>query len=311
MKTTPYILCTLLLWFGADFACANVVTVSVTAHVVDWHDWTGTMGGQIANGMTVTGTYTYDSNTPEQFGSPGQYLLTAPSAVSVAVGPITFQGVSGSQAQTAVNVYPSRWPGQSSSLRIFSYNDQASQPGAGNATISFSFSDLTGQWPASTLLPTGAAPLQDFSGSQISIADNLFDMTAQVDSVQLVPSPLDVFPTSGTFVAGQHFDVAFLFPVGAAQITSIQGTVYGPNLPPAGLVLPPPGLCQPAAPTSAGRPLVLCPNGDWILHIAAGPLPPGGGIGGGMTGGSMTINWQVSLADGTILYQTVVWGLVQ
>jgi len=40
-------------------------------------------------------------------------------------------------------------------------------------------------------------------------------------------------------------------------------------------------------------------------------LPPGGGIGGGMTGGSMTINWQVSLADGTILYQTVVWGLVQ
>jgi hypothetical protein len=50
---------------------------------------------------------------------------------------------------------------------------------------------------------------------------------------------------------------------------------------------------------SAGSAAIFCPNADQVL---ARPPPPGGG--------GTTINFQVGLADGTILNQTVVWNLI-
>jgi hypothetical protein len=63
----------------------------------------------------------------------------------------------------------------------------------------------------------------------------------------------EVSPASGSLVAGQHFDVALMLPVGT-QFASMQGTVNGNPAP--GLNYPGQGPCQSGPKNSADRPVI-------------------------------------------------------
>jgi hypothetical protein len=58
-----------------------------------------------------------------------------------------------------------------------------------------------------------------------------------------------------------------------------------------------PGNCQLAPANSAQQPAILCPSADAVLAT--------------LGGGPSVIFWQVVLADGTQLNQTVTWNLIQ
>jgi hypothetical protein len=274
------------------------VTVNLTAHITGVYDQVGAFYGQIATGQPVTATYTYDTNTANQgFGQFGQYQpATPPAKLSVTVGAFSFQSNSTPPAPTGssqfqINVQPSSSGGYSA----FSVNSSSVQsinaPGANVAVISFLMVDAMSQWPSSIALPTNA-PTQNFSTgaaqSQIQIqgAQGSFQVTAQIDSAVLAPPAVQVSPASGSFLAQQHFDAALLLTPGA-QIVSLQSS--------AGFSYP--GTCQLAPANSAQQPAILCPNADAVLAT--------------LGGGSSTILWQVVLADGTQLNQTVTWTLIQ
>jgi hypothetical protein len=279
-------------------ASATIVTVNLTAHITGVSDQNGVFYGQIATGQPVTATYTYDTNTVNQNSPPqvvGQYQpATPPANIAVTVGAFSFQSNStlAGSSQLQINVQPSS-SGGFSSFAINSSNNQAiNPPGAGAAAINLFIVDATGQWPSSIALPTNA-PTQNFSTTafpsqlQIQGAQNNFQLTAQIDSAVLAPPAVQVSPASGSFLAQQHFDAALLLTPGAAQIVSLQSS--------AGFSYP--GTCQLAPANSAQRPAILCPNADAVLAA--------------LGGGTSTVLWQVVLADGTQLNQTVTWTLIQ
>ena len=60
------ILCSGLLWaFAAVGVQAEMVTFEVTAAVKNVYDPAGVLGGTIQAGDTITGTYTFDTATPD------------------------------------------------------------------------------------------------------------------------------------------------------------------------------------------------------------------------------------------------------
>ena len=283
----------------AASASASIVTVNLTAHITGVSDQNGVFYGQIATGQPVTATYSYDTNTANQgFAQVGQYQpLTPPAKITVTVGAFTFQTNSTSptltgSSQFQINVQPSSSGGTSSFALNSSSVQSINAPWATVAAINLLLVDATGQWPSSIALPTNA-PTQNFSTgavpSQLQIQGAVqdgFQVTAQIDSAVLAPPAVQVSPASGSFLAQQHFDVALLLTPGA-QIVSLQSS--------AGFSYP--GTCQLAPANSAQQPAILCPNADAVLAT--------------LGGGTSTILWQVVLADGTQLNQTVTWTLIQ
>ena len=295
MKTLSFILFGMLFGLGVESASASIVTVKVTAHVKSWVDSTGIFAGQISAGQAVTATYTYDTSTPIMTTGNGYDWYQAsspPTTVSVSTGAFTFQTEPGTRLQMVVQ--PSTSAGQPSSFGIVSQVGQPLASGTPVGPIQFNFLDFSGQWPASLALPTGAPAIQNLSSSVITIqvGTSSTQLTAQVDSVALVPPSLEVSPGTGSFVSQQHFDFALLLPAGT-QIASAQVTVHGnPHS-----LYPGPGPCQLAPPNSADRPAILCLSGDSLL-ASLGPGPT-------------QITWQVVLSDGTTVTQNVVWTLIQ
>jgi hypothetical protein len=110
--------------------------------------------------------------------------------------------------------------------------------------------------------------------------------------VALVPPSIQVSPLTGSsFVSQQHFDFAVLAPAGST-ISSAQITAHGAPLP-----LYPGAWCQLGPANSAGRPVILCPNGDVLLA--------------GLGSGAQQLTFQVVLSDGTTINQSVVWTLIE
>jgi hypothetical protein len=282
----------------AASASAAIVTVNLTAHITGVSDQSGIFYGQIAAGQPVTATYSYDTNTANQgFAQVGQYQpATPPAKITVTVGAFSFQSnptpasLMGS-SQFQLNVQPSSSGGYSSFAINSSSNQSIGAPGVTVALINLFLVDAMGQWPSSIALPTNA-PTQNFSTGaapsqlQIQGGQNGFQLTAQIDSAALAPPAVQVSPASGSFLAQQHFDAALLLTPGA-QIVSLQSS--------AGFSYP--GTCQLAPANSAQQPAILCPNADAVLAT--------------LGGGTSTILWQVVLADGTQLSQTVTWTLIQ
>jgi hypothetical protein len=288
----------------AASASATIVTVNLTAHITGVNDPNGTFNGQIAAGQAVTASYTYDTNTNNQGGGNlpiGQYQpATPPANIAATVGAFSFQSnvtppSPGGSSQFQITLQPAPPGGGISSFAINSSSNQSTSfPGAPVqvGAINLLLVDSTGQWPTSMALPTNA-PTENFATgaipSQLQIQGpqiNGYQLTAQIDSAVLAPPAVQVSPASGSFLAQQHFDAALLLTPGL-QIVSMQST--------AGFSYP--GNCQLAPANSAQQPAILCPSADAVLAT--------------LGGGPSIIVWQVVLADGTQLNQTVTWTLIQ
>ena len=101
---------------------------------------------------------------------------------------------------------------------------------------------------------------------------------------------LSISPASSVFGAQQNFD-AYVLLSSQIGITSMQASVGG-----TAIALNYPGTCQLAAANSAGRTALVCPNASAVLA----------GLGAGVT----QVDWQVVLADGSTVQQSVLWSLI-
>ena len=101
---------------------------------------------------------------------------------------------------------------------------------------------------------------------------------------------LSISPASSVFGAQQNFD-AYVLLSSQIGITSMQASVGG-----TAIALNYPGTCQLAAANSVGRTALVCPNASAVLA----------GLGAGVT----QVDWQVVLADGSTVQQSVLWSLI-
>jgi hypothetical protein len=314
MKTASYILfCLLLIGIRVDLASGAIITVNVTAHVIQLSDPNGVLAGQIVMGQAITGTYTYDTSTPDQ-GSPGfgSYLpIVPPASLSVSAGSLLFQTYAPQPPNllspiVQISVRPTSTNSLSSFFLVSSSNQllNSGVPVGLIDSMSFNFTDLTGQWPASDALPSGAPALQNLSASPSAIiiystSSTHVQMTAQIDSVALAPPSFAVSPASGSFLPTQRFDAAVLLPAGAQVVsmqTSVNGNPFSLNYP---------GMCTLVILRFTNQQAILCPNAYAVLTTPPPPpaLPS-------QPGQPLTITWQVTLADGTSINKTVVWTLI-
>jgi hypothetical protein len=272
-------LCTLAFAFGVSVASADVVTVNLTGHVTQVND--STLNIQVNS--PVTATYSYDTLAP--LGSDGFYHPTAPPAnVTVSVAGQTYQ--SQSNWNYMVQVTPNT-PGTFGSS--FHYIAASPETQGVTSLIVVSFNDNSGGWPSSAALPTTAPSLSQSLSGSISVQPNSPGFLIQIDTVTLAQS-LTISPASSSFVAQQNFDAVVLLS-SQIGITSMQASVGGTPI-----ALSYPGTCQLAAPNSVGRTALVCPNASAVLA----------GLGAGAT----QVDWQVVLADGSTVQQSVIWNLV-
>jgi hypothetical protein len=286
--------CALLMGFGAGTLAAQPISVQVTGHIVQWQDNTGLIGPNLPLSLPVTATYTYDPSGPITPVGPGQDSLPASStSIAVTMGQLTFQTgpASRMEAQITQGVPGSTW----GMVLLQGYQNPALPNGVDVDFIGINFMDPTGQWPTSSELPASVPNLTSYASSQIVIsgpntATGYFQITAQIDSVQLLPPAVEVSPQAGSFIPQQHFDAVVLLPLGRAPVATMQASVGGSPL-----ALNYPGTCQLTTPTSSGRSALLCQVADAALVSLQGVTQ---------------IDWQVTLADGSSFTQSVQWNLI-
>ena len=284
MRKTLWLgICTLALGFGASLASADVITVALTGHVTAVN---GSIGATL--GQAVTGSYSYDASSPS-LGPAGfapglAYQFTSPPSnmtVSFAGGP-TFQTENNWAFQGGVV--------QTGPL-TFAYEAASPSSTDGSPRFFFQFADNSNQWLSpSYALPTTAPPLSLGVSGVLNLTWSASpSITIQIDTATLVPS-ITVSPANSSFIAQQNFDAVLLLSA-QLSVTSMQASVGGNSI---GFSYP--GTCQLAQANNAQRTALICPNAAAVLAT----------LGGGPT----TINWQITLADGSVLQQSVVWNLV-
>jgi hypothetical protein len=280
-KVVRLAICAVALGLGVNVASADVITVGLTGQVVVVND--SSLG--ITTGQTVTATYSYDASTPAV--SSGTYQPASPPAnITVSVGGQTFQSQNNWTYQVTVV------PAVGQSAASFNYQAIAPASGGSSQSIDISFYDYSfGPWPSSTALPTSAPPVLNYpSGTQINVAPpNSSGFIVMVSSAALLPS-LTISPASSSFIAQQNFDAVLLLSA-QLSVTSMQASVGGNAI---GFSYP--GTCQLAQPNTAQRTALICPSAAAVLA--------------GLGGGPVTINWLITLADGSTIQQSVIWNLV-
>jgi hypothetical protein len=294
MKTALTILYSILLaGLGMGSASAQSISVKLTGNVASWSDSAGVLGGQVATGQTVTATYTYDASTPDLHPSPstGRYEpSTAQGAgVRVDIGSLTFE--SNSSSAISVDVYPVPQGGTGGGY--FSLVSLFNEPLANGTSVDqiaivFASGNTT---PISDALPSDPPNVQDFGFRRIRIVGAGYGMEvqAEITSAELVLPTIEVSPAAGSFLRQQRFDAAVLLPAGA-QASSMQASVNGNPV-----ALSFPGTCQAVLPNSVGLPAILCPDAHAVFAT--------------MTGDT-TVEWEVTLTDGTVYEDSVIWNLL-
>jgi hypothetical protein len=296
MKTAAWMLLGVLVLASAmESASATVITVNMTGHITGWgFRLPDPLYNQVYPGQPVTASYTYDTATGPF--APAQYSPTLPpAAASVTLGPFTFQAFAPPPPYqgAAVSMYVAapQSDGSSFYMNYYAHLLQGGAPVAGEeGYMSFLFADPNGQWPVDSNLPTGVPTPSTLAQSTIYVSYGPFgysNLSIQIDSVTLAPLTLEVSPASGNFSSQQHFDAALFLPIGS-QVASAQATVGGNPI--ANLSYP--GACT-LVPNTISRTQIVCPNASQALTQA-----------------QTTVNWQVTLADGTVINQPVTWNLV-
>ena len=270
-------ICALAWVLGTGVASADVVTVTLTGTVSRVND----PSSNVQVGAPATATYSYDTFAPSS--SPGVYTLAAPPAsISVTVAGQTYQ--SQSNWVYLLNVDPSTSESNESSLWYYAFD-----PANNQNALQIGISNNLGGWPASTAIPATAPPMGLGSSGSINVMPGSAGFSIQITSATLAPS-LTISPASSSFVAQQNFDAVVLLS-SQIGVTSMQASVGGTPI-----ALSYPGTCQLTAPNSAGRTGLICPNASAVLAA----------LGAGAT----QVDWQVVLADGSTVQQSIIWNLV-
>lgn len=288
MKKAALLLGGLLLSaFVAVPAVAEVVRVRVTARVNNVYDPNGLLAGKVAQGQRVTGTYVYNTNTPNTAPFPdvnGDYRPYANEArMRFAVGSLVFESKQPTQGITISIAAHTMGGGH------FMMTSTDNKVMADGSTVNYIRMEMrgVGNMTESPALPTVAPNFQHYLPRELTIYTNNYSIGADLETAEIiVPDAIVVTPASGTFAANQHFDAAVILPRNSVVQTA-QATSNGSWLP-----LSYPGGCQLQPQVGTGRPSLLCQAADMVLTT----LQPGA-----------PIEWTVTMTNGTVYTETVTW----
>ncbi|GFE79640.1 hypothetical protein GCM10011487_16400 [Steroidobacter agaridevorans] len=272
-------------------AVAEVVRVKVTARVVDVYDPGTMLHGKILAGSRLTGTYVYNTNTPNTSDDPegyGRYVPYANEArMRFVSGGIVFENNQPTQG-IEIEVDPQGEFGSG----MFEMTSRDNKPLASTAQVD----EITvrfngrGNMTQSVALPAAVPTLTEYDPKEVVISSNFgqsFMVVANIESAEpVVVDAVVVSPAAGSFLSTQQFDAALALPRNSS-VVSVIAEANGAPLPigyPGSCTLVPP-------PTSAAQPAVLCPNADSLLPLAGGA----------------PIEWTVELSNGSILTETSNW----
>ncbi len=271
-------------------AMAEVVRVKVTARVTQVEDSGGALNNKIVYGTRVTGTYVYNTNTPDYSTDPmfGRYRPYANEArMRFVAGGLVFESNQPTQG-IEILVGPS-------SFEMTSMDNKPLSNGGFVNNIAVRLYGASGGTQTKAL-PTQAPDLTQYMYQKdVSIVGSApngasFIVSAQLETAELiVADTVQVSPAAGSFLPNQHFDAALTLPRNS-NVVNVIAKASGAPLP-----IGYPGFCTLVPPNSAGQPAVLCPNADAVLPQAAGA----------------PIEWTVELSNGTILTETANWTLQQ
>ena len=289
MKKAALLLGGLLLSaFVAVPAVAETVRVRVTARVSNLYDPGGLLAGKVALGQRVTGTYVYNTNTPNTSPFPdvsGEYRPYANEArMRFAMGSLVFESQQPTQGIT-ISI-GSQAKGGSGHFIMASTDNK---PTADGSFVNYIRMDLHGMGNVteSSSLPTVAPIFRTYQPRSLSISTSNYNIDADLETAEIiVPDAIVVSPASGTFAANQHFDAAVILPRNAVVQTAQATTANGSWLP-----LNYPGSCQLQPQVGTGRPSLLCMGADAVLDVQPGA----------------PILWTVTLTNGTVYTETVNW----
>jgi hypothetical protein len=185
-----------VLFFACSFVQAELITIALTGQVYMLDDAQHVFGGQIHYGDTITGTYTYDTSTPnsEQSTSEGVYWhYSAPYGVSFTVDGFNFRTDSdnvlfsvgiGDNIPTLGDIYS-----------FDSHNNLPLSNGVSVNNIAWQLTDSSKSALSSDALPTTAPNLANWDmdyGLNVSggsLNNNYFHLVANITSATVVPEP--------------------------------------------------------------------------------------------------------------------------
>lgn len=181
-----------LLAFQSQRADATLITISIEAEVDYVEDLGNYLEGRINPGDIITGTYTYDSTTPDTNPSfeVGDYEhYSSPYGISLTVGGFLFatDPTNVSFLLEVVNDYPS-----GDSYLVLSYNNLPLSNGSVVDHISWQLDDPSGNALSSDLLPTLPPVLADWQsivGLRLE-GERAYIIDAHVTSA--VPEPVTI-----------------------------------------------------------------------------------------------------------------------
>ena len=183
--------------FSAQKAQAELITIAITATVDAMHDDGNYLEGKVHVGDSITGTYTYESTTPDS--SPddptvGNYWhYSPPCGVSLTVGGFDFR-TDLSNVNFLVGVGNDGGGGENDGYWICSYNNLPLSNGTYVDCISWDLQDRTNTALSSDALPTTAPILSQWQTNFLTFGggagkSNSFAIASHVTSAELIPEP--------------------------------------------------------------------------------------------------------------------------
>ena len=196
-KTKIVVVFFVILALSANSLQAAIIIIDLTAEISDVDDLGGLLEGLVNVGDIITGSYTYDSATPDSKPSEtvGQYeYVTQPYGVSLSVGGFVFQ-TDPENINFLVSVGNNHLGDDRYSLR--SYSNLPLSNGVLVDHISWQLVDYSATALSSDALPTTPPVLEDWQsifGITITFGYKGSSMIrAHVTSAELVPEPATIF----------------------------------------------------------------------------------------------------------------------
>lgn len=291
-----------LLWSG--IAHAELITVNISATVEYADDPGNGLNGQMNVGDTISGTYTFESTTPDV--DPSVIYGKYPHAAGGGEIDLTVNGLN-------LKTNPDRINGDFAIdiinesnfdlYHVMSFDNLDLSSGAQLNYMAIDLYDSSGQAHSSDVLTKTAPNLNTFQytdihGDGMSANGMSFHFVAKINSLSVEPAKgisEDISPTDGSFfIPGQNFDMAVIFPGYGAQLTTLTGTHNG-NL--IGNYLNSncwygPVIDNGSATNNTGKETLICKNAEQLLE-------PGNNL----------IEIKVRMYDGTVFKTNFEWKL--
>ena len=194
-----------VLALSATNLCATPIEINITAQVAVVDDPCGLLNGQLSVDDIITGSYIYDSDTPDTdwvhgaaSDTVGRYWhYSPPYGITLFVGGLIFQ-TDPADVEFLVEIVNDAEPLMEDGYNLRSYNNLPVYEGVAVSHIHWQLDDDSGSALSSDALPTMPPVLEDWSPFEFTIEgygeDPKYKYTiwADVTSVELVPEPATV-----------------------------------------------------------------------------------------------------------------------